>query len=124
MANKRILKKQIMHVCGDIASECIFAIEYIPGIDTEKMGDLICKTAILQQQTLDKINFNFDKTPSDFENAALYNKARCQYCHAAFKSLKDHFNSNINDIIKEMNTLLPSQAREMNKQAVAATQSK
>ena len=48
MANKRILKKQIRYVCGDIAAECILAMNFIEGIDVEKMLSLVFEVASLQ----------------------------------------------------------------------------
>ncbi|MDE6528858.1 MAG: hypothetical protein K2L78_07420 [Muribaculaceae bacterium] len=33
MANKRKLKKHIIYVCGDVATECLIAAEYVKGID-------------------------------------------------------------------------------------------
>lgn len=120
MANKRILKKQIQRVCGDIAAECIFAIEYIPGIDDKKMSNVICRVAVAQQKALEKSNFTFDKVPADFENQAEYNKAHANYSKLAYNSLKDSFNNEINEIVKEMNSLLPAAAREANKEAASS----
>ncbi len=116
MANKRILKKQVQHVCGDIAAECIFASEYIPGVDADKMGELVCRVAVLQQKTVEKLNFSFDKTPADFETRGQYNKAHRAYCSAAYNSLKESFNNEVNEIVKAMNALLPDAARQVNKQ--------
>ena len=36
MANKRDLKKQISYICGDIATECLIAAEYVKGITKTK----------------------------------------------------------------------------------------
>ena len=33
MGNKRLLKKQIKYACGDLAAECIIAINFVDGID-------------------------------------------------------------------------------------------
>lgn len=116
MANKRILKKQIQYVCGDIAAECLFASEYIPGIDAQKMEQVVCKVALLQQKTITKSNFSFDKAPRDFENKAEYNKARRAYYAEAYNSLKQSFNNEILEIVKEMNSLLPQAQRAINKE--------
>ncbi len=35
--NRRNLKKQISYVCGDIALECHFAANSIPGVDVKKL---------------------------------------------------------------------------------------
>lgn len=118
MANKRILKKQVLYVCGDIAAECIFAADVVPGIDEQKMGQIVVDLAVLQEQTLQKMNFTFDKAPRDFENRADYNKARAAYYHAAFKSLKNTFNKSIDEIVARMNALLPEEQRRLNKESM------
>ncbi|MCH5245965.1 MAG: hypothetical protein J1E84_05845 [Muribaculaceae bacterium] len=120
MANKRILKKQIQYICSDIAAECFFACEYIPGIDNSKMHPIIAKLAVLQKKTLTKTNFSYDKTPRDFENAKEYNKARRAFFNIAFSSIKDKFNTEILEIVKEMNSLLPQEQRMKNKAAASS----
>ena len=70
MANKRILKKYIKNVCGDIAGECIFAKLYFGGVDCDKMDDIIVKAAFLQTNFIDKVSVCFDKAPKSFEGTA------------------------------------------------------
>lgn len=111
MANKRDLKKQIRLICGDLAAECSFAIEMINGIDKEKMVENIRKIATLQTETLAHVSFDFDKTPSDFENKAAYHKALYAYNDAAFKKLRDDFNAGVEAIVKDMNAALPKQKK-------------
>ncbi len=41
MANKRDLKKQISYICGDIATECLIAAEYVKGINKDEMRNKI-----------------------------------------------------------------------------------
>lgn len=119
MANKRILKSRIRRVCGDIAAQCIFAIEFIPGIDEKEMDSIICRVAALQQATLADCNFFFDKTSGDFDNGTAYHKARTAYFHKAFASLKNRFNIEVNQIVKEMNALLPDAQKELNKKCAS-----
>lgn len=61
MANKRLLKKQIKYICGDIAGECIMSRYLIPGIDAEKMESIVLEVATLQAATLKRVTFDFDK---------------------------------------------------------------
>lgn len=107
MANKRILKKQIRNACGALASECIFAMEYIPQVDTDAFAALIARIAALQETSLSNATFDYDKTRADFDSKAAFNHARSVYNRSAFNSLKSHFNNQVEEIVKEMNTLLP-----------------
>lgn len=116
MANKRILKKQIHYICGDLAAECIMAREIVPGIDAQKMNEVICRIAALQEQTLAKISFAFDKTPAEFESGKLYNKAREEYNAKAFRTLTAEFNNAVKEIVHEMNQALPESQKQINKQ--------
>jgi len=107
MANKRILKKHFAYVCGDLAAECIVASHLIKGVDADALNNLVTKIALLQDNSIKKINILFDKSISDFENAAEYRKARRKYFATAYTSLMKHFNDSVKEIIDEMNKALP-----------------
>ena len=115
MSSKRNLKKLVRYMCGDIAAECIIARDFIPGIDASAMNDLVIKTARVQAATLDKITFAFDKVASDFDNEAEYKRARNKYMKKAYRSLKIDFNKQVNEIVKEMNAVLPQAQKDLNK---------
>lgn len=106
--NRRSLKKNIRYTCGDIAGECIFASHIIPDIDLDAINQAIIDTAMLQTSTLRRVSVQFDKTPSEFESRNLYNKARREYFSKAFHSLRSDFNSQLQSIVKKMNSALPS----------------
>ena len=72
MANKRSLKKQIRYICGDLAGECIFAREIIPGIDHDKANGIIIDIAALQSEALAKTTFAFDKSVRDATHTARH----------------------------------------------------
>lgn len=107
MANKRNLKKQVRYICGDIAAECAFALEAIPGIDRDAMGKCLTDVAALQEGTLAKVTFDFDKTPGDFDNPAAYRRARQTYNNKAFTKLRIDFNERVEEIVSRMNAALP-----------------
>lgn len=107
MTNKRMLKKQIRLVCGDLAAESIMALHIIPNADSQKLSDCVVKIAELQTQALNRASVSFDKTPREFANKAEYNKARKAYYSAAFKSLVQHFNKQVEEILHEMNLAMP-----------------
>lgn len=119
MANKRDLKQMIRFVCGDIAGECIYAKACVEGIDDEKMDEIICKVALLQVKTTDRVSVCFDKNLKSFNNdKKAYNKARNQYYKACYSELKKEFKIALEEIVKEMNALLPQEVREANKAAL------
>lgn len=116
MANKRNLKKMIRFACGDIAGECICAKAYIDGLDYEKMDEVVCKVALLQVKTTDKISVCFDKTVKGFNgDKKEYRKARNAYYRACYTELKKEFKDALIEIVKEMNALLPQEVKDANK---------
>ena len=60
MANKRQLKKNIRYACGDIAGECIFAQQVFGQDKLQEWDDIIIKTALLQQEAINRITVDFD----------------------------------------------------------------
>lgn len=118
MANKRILKKQIRYVCGDLAAECILAINFIEGINVEKMQEIVFEIAALQSTSLSHVSFSFDKIAADFASSHDYKIAKKSYNKAAFRTLKKEFDQKVQDIVKSMNNLLPQAQKDANKQAL------
>lgn len=116
MSSKRDLKKLVRYMCGDMAAECIIAKTVVPGVDAKVMSDIVIKIARLQDATLRKLSFSFDKGAADFENGAAYKAARHAYMVKAYRSLKDEFNKQVAEIVKEMNAALPEAQKELNKQ--------
>lgn len=108
MANKRDLKKSIKYICGDLASECVFAIELMPNIDKATMRKAIDEIAELQSSTIGHLTFSFDKTPRDFNDEKSYRKAREEYMKKAYASIEKEFNEKVEKIVKMMNSALPS----------------
>jgi len=108
MANKRNLKKQVKYICGDLASECVLAIELIPDINKEKMGDTIEAIAKLQFSTIEHITFVFDKSRREFASAKDYRQARKEYFKKAYGSMVKEFNAKVEEIVKSMNSALPN----------------
>ncbi len=118
MSSKRNLKKLVRCMCGDMAAECIIAKTVVPGIDPDVMSALVIKIACLQDQTLRKFTFCYDKVSADFESPAAYRKARHEYMVRAYRSIKTEFNKQVDDIVKEMNAALPQAQKELNRQNV------
>lgn len=118
MANKRILKKQIKYICGEVALQCIITRECFNG-NSDKLNELIIATADLQESTLKKVTFSFDKTAKAFAHRAEYQKAATAYFKQAYGVLQKEFNGSIQEILKKLNAEMPAEQREANKQAAA-----
>lgn len=115
MANKRELKKLIRYMCGDIATECLIAADYVKGVDPKEMRRIVGEIAALQENAIQHISFSFDKVPSDFANLHEYNKARSAYFKKAYASFRDKFNARIQEVVKEMNAALPQEVKDANR---------
>ena len=105
MKSKRDLKKQIRYICGDLVGECMLISEICPAEKDEAISKLIVKLAVLQESTLKKVNFSFDKSPRDFENLHEYHKARKAYNREAYTALHNQFNEQLKEIVHEMNDI-------------------
>lgn len=112
MANKRQLKKNISRVCGALATDLILASYAVPGIERSKVNELLIQIAALQSDARAKASFVFDKSAKDFESERAYNQAHQAYNRAAFAKLGEEFAEAVNGIIKEMNALIPVEARK------------
>ena len=113
MSNKRALKKRISEVCGDIARDAMLAAAiYRKDIDTKKIDDVLRNLAELQEETLVKSNFSFDKSEREFETRAAYRKARRDYFATAYDKLNKDFVERAVAIVKELNEAVPTEARK------------
>lgn len=106
-ANKRLLKKEIHRICGALAGECVLAKIAIPGIDREKLNEIIYQLADLQASALRLVSVDFPRTPRSFDNRKEYADARRAYFKASFAKLREHFNARVQEILKEMNATVP-----------------
>lgn len=116
MANKRQLKKSIRFICGDLAGECFLARQFVPNVDKAKLNQAIVEIAQLQDDTLAKTSFSYEKTPKDFESTSAYHKAKHDYYRTAYNMLIDHFNDEVKKIVHLMNEAMPSEQKEANKE--------
>lgn len=119
MSSKRLLKKEIRIVCGSMAGECVVARISVPGIDVEKMNQVILEIASLQENALSRVSFTFSQGTSSFATVKEYNKARSKFFKDAYRKLKNDFNHRVVEIVKEMNALLPQAQKDANRAAAA-----
>lgn len=106
-ANKRLLKKEIHRICGALAGECVLAKIAIPGIDREKLNEIIYQLADLQESALRLVSVDFPGSASSYATRKEYVDARRAYFKASYARLKDHFNARVQEILREMNATVP-----------------
>lgn len=106
-ANKRLIKKEIHRICGALAGECVIAKIAIPGINAEKLNEIIYQLAELQESALKLVSVDFPQTRSSFASKKEYCDARRKYYKASFAKLREHFNTRVEAIVKEMNATVP-----------------
>lgn len=113
MANKRQLKKRVYSICGDLASDALIAGMLFKEVNKEKINKIINDIADLQESTLAKATFSFDKAPRDFDNRAEYNKAHRKYFTEAYNRLNKEFIDRASKIVDELNEAVPADARKI-----------
>lgn len=118
MANKRELKKSIRNTCGALALEMIQACETFPEIGADAVRDVVLDSARLQIRTIGHVGVGFDRTPSQFETLADYNKARRSFYKQAYGKLRSDFSTGVDEIVKKMNASVPQAARDAIKEAL------
>ncbi|MCH5326242.1 MAG: hypothetical protein J1E29_03450 [Duncaniella sp.] len=117
--NKRTLKKEIRMICGALAGECVVAELTVPGIDKNKLNEIILDVADLQYNAIRLMNVAFPNAVSSFATRREYNVEKSKYFKAAFRQLKGQFNAKIEEILKKMNAALPAEYKEANRKRVA-----
>ena len=112
MANKRIIKKNISCICGALAGDALLA-SYFDNVDRARIEDIVRRVAALQETSLARVSFWFDKSPRDFSgDMRAYHKARKAYFRAGFEKLRNEFNQEVISILKELNEAVPEDVRE------------
>ncbi|MDE6222275.1 MAG: hypothetical protein K2M49_01110 [Muribaculaceae bacterium] len=105
MQSKRTLKKQIRYICGDLVGECLLIGEICPAEKLNEVNQLIVDLAVLQESTIQKTNFSYDKSPRDFSNEAEYRREKSKYVRAAFATLHKQFNASLSEAVHRMNLI-------------------
>lgn len=119
MSSKRDLKKYICNVCGDLAANLLMARAAFGGFDNKRVAEIIDEIAELQVNTLSKVSFSYDKVSKDFPDEADYRKARSAYYRQGYDKLCCDFDARVAEIVKEMNAVLPAEAKEQIKATLA-----
>lgn len=87
MANKRILKKEINYIAGELLSECLFNKYLIPNVDAEKADALMGKIIGIQDDFLCRVSANGDKDPKKVK--IYYKKLRADFDKAIDEVFED-----------------------------------
>ena len=77
MANKRTLKKEINYIAGELLAECLFNKYYVPGVDADKLDELMGKIFSIQDDFLCRVSANGDKDPKKVK--VYYKKLRADF---------------------------------------------
>ena len=85
MASKRTIKKQINHIASELFTECLIQSLYVPGTDKAKADALMGRILTLQDEYLKRV------CHIEPGNDKLF-----------FKKLKESFNKEVEEIIKEL----------------------
>lgn len=114
MANVREFKKRISLICEELATDALIAQTLFPDkIDESRINAIINEIAALQDDTIVLTNFSFDKGRKQFENEKAYRRARHEYFKTAYKKLEKDFVERANEIIKQLNEAVPTEARKV-----------
>lgn len=115
MKNRRNLKKYIRLISGALAASVMETYYEYNCIPHSEINDLLLEIARLQQTTLSKLSVTFDKTPSS-ENPETYRKERKAYYKKAIAALMNEFETKVAEIIKKINSKIPTEVRDSLKQ--------
>lgn len=105
MQSKRDLKKQVRYICGDLVGECLLIGEICPEEKLDEVNQLIVDLAVLQESTIAKSNFSYDKSAKDFGSSHEYKQAKSRYYRQAFTTLQKQFNAALSDAVHRMNAI-------------------
>jgi hypothetical protein len=56
MASRRILKKNVNYIAGELLAECVMIGKFIPGVDKEKTDNLMVSVLNMQDEFIKRIS--------------------------------------------------------------------
>lgn len=112
MPNRRVLKKEIKRICGDLAKACLTAELQFPETDEEKWKNIVMEIAMLQDNALKRANVDYDRSKLTFDSGREYRNARGAFYKKAFAEIQKEFDEHVAQILKQMNAMLPQAAKE------------
>lgn len=91
MASKRDLKKEINAIAATLVGEYLLTSEFIPGVDIEKANVTLGKVLALREEYVARVGANGGKNPKQIK--------------AYYKKLKEDFNTAVDEIITDFESL-------------------
>lgn len=114
MANIRDLKRSIVAVCDDLATDALIAsVAFGDKVDAAKIDGIINEIMALQQDTLALTKISFDRSVKSFASKKEYADARRRYFKLAFTKLQKDFLDRSIEITKQLNDAVPEEVRKV-----------
>lgn len=88
MVSRKVLKKNVNYITGELFSECIINSLYVPGTDKQKADGLMSEILKMQDEFVSRISHTESGNVKGF-----------------YKKFRSDFNEKVNEIIDEMSKL-------------------
>lgn len=88
MASRRILKKNVNYIAGELFTECIVNSLYVPGTDKKKADELMAEVLNMQDEFISRISH------TEPGNVKVF-----------YKKFRADFNTKVDEIIDAMGKL-------------------
>lgn len=88
MVSRKVLKKNVNYITGELFSECIINSLYVPGTDKQKADELMSEILKMQDEFVSRISHTESGNVKGF-----------------YKKFRSDFNEKVDEIIDEMSKL-------------------
>lgn len=85
---RRLLKKQVNYIAGELFAECVVLTQVVPGIDEKKVDDLMTRILYMQDDFISRISHTQPGNVKGF-----------------YKAFKANFQAQVDAIIDEIGNL-------------------
>lgn len=85
MASRRKLKKNVNYIAGELFTECLVNLNFIPGADRTKTNEVMEKILIMEDEFVRRISH------TDAQNAKGY-----------YRKFRNDFTNQVNELIDEI----------------------
>ena len=85
---RRLLKKQVNYIAGELFAECVVLTQVVPGIDEKKVDDLMTRILYMQDDFINRISHTQPGNVKGF-----------------YKAFKADFQAQVDAIIDEIGNL-------------------
>lgn len=119
MANKRVFKKSVEELADITCGVIVSSFNALDGNGKKVANEVfekVVSAAAAAKSNADKV---FGKKMREFGSAKEYLNAKKDFYKELFNNIQSDFSKEVNEALKEFNAVLPAQAKEDNKKAVA-----